>query len=286
MFVRYADNVLRDGKLAWNPGGEAVYGLTAPLFLAVVIPMRLVFPAAPALAAQASSLLCGFVFVLLLAALVKRCAEPDSAGRFVIALLVLCPTLLLDRMIVTHFLSGMDTTFALAALTAFLLLAVRAENKADRLRGRSCSALIGGVIVSRSPRPRRVLHWRAGRRRRVLPRRQRNAAIVDRGVDRGGSHRFSKCSVPGTSLARLFLCRSLPSASARMAHGSGRYIASSVSDNWPATLLGHADAVHASVGVSGRRRPPVVASVRPRSRRDCWRRRSCSSPSTSSAYNR
>ena len=33
MFQRYAHNLLAGHGIAWNPGGDAVYGLTAPLFL-------------------------------------------------------------------------------------------------------------------------------------------------------------------------------------------------------------------------------------------------------------
>ncbi|MDP6777923.1 MAG: hypothetical protein QGI83_14290, partial [Candidatus Latescibacteria bacterium] len=36
MFVRYADRLLADGRLAWNPGGESTYGPTSLLYLAVV----------------------------------------------------------------------------------------------------------------------------------------------------------------------------------------------------------------------------------------------------------
>src|SRR5262245_16582256 len=38
MFQRYAQNVVGDGRIAWNPGGEAAYGLTSPLFLIIAVP--------------------------------------------------------------------------------------------------------------------------------------------------------------------------------------------------------------------------------------------------------
>src|ERR1043166_3009783 len=75
MFARYADNLLAHGRIAWNPGGEPMYGLTSPLFLMVVTPLRTLFPGDPMRVVLLSSLLCGGVWLGLLFWLISRSIE-------------------------------------------------------------------------------------------------------------------------------------------------------------------------------------------------------------------
>jgi len=123
MSARYADNVLSAGKIAWNPGGEPTYGLTSPLTLLVHVPIRFLARSNPALSVVLQSLLCGTVFVVLLAVLVWRHVESGPLGRrFVLAFVFFALAISIPHM-QHHFSSGMDTMFALAYLTAYILLA-------------------------------------------------------------------------------------------------------------------------------------------------------------------
>ena len=123
MFVRYADNLLAEGKLAWNPGGEATYGLTSPLYLLVVVPFRLLAPGNAALAIVGSSLLSGAAFLALLVLLLATQTHASPLGRRALVLLGLFAVAVAMYHMLTHFVSGMDTLFALAYLTAYIVLA-------------------------------------------------------------------------------------------------------------------------------------------------------------------
>lgn len=140
MFVRYADNFLSTGVLAWNPGGEATYGLTSPLYLLVVLPIRLLAPGNAAFVAVTGSLVCGVAFLILLVILVGRHTDASPLGRGFLVLLVLF--VLAGAVFHTsqHFASGMDTMFAMAYLTAYILIA-----KDQEQRGTVGKALILGI---------------------------------------------------------------------------------------------------------------------------------------------
>ena len=89
IFVRYADNVLTYAGASWDPGGEVTYGLTSPLFLSIVLPIRILTPNNPAFTALLSSLLSGILFLGLLIALIGRYTYGGPTGRGVLALSLL-----------------------------------------------------------------------------------------------------------------------------------------------------------------------------------------------------
>jgi hypothetical protein len=127
MFVRYADNFIENGLLSWNPGGAPVYGLTSILFLAIVIPVRLVLPGDPSLAASVSSQLSGLVFVYLMLLLMLRIAHTQGVKPTLLILLAIFSLANGIHSVASHFVSGMDTMFVMAYLAAYVLLALRFE---------------------------------------------------------------------------------------------------------------------------------------------------------------
>jgi hypothetical protein len=151
MFVRYADNFLASGKVAWNPGGEPTYGLTSPLFLvAVVLPIRLLAPGNAALAIVASSLVCGLAFLVLLVVLVWRHSDAGPLGRRFLVLLILFALAAAIYHTSAHFASGMDTMFALAYLTAYILIA-KGHERSPSVRRAVLMGVWGGLAYFARP---------------------------------------------------------------------------------------------------------------------------------------
>ncbi len=123
MFQRYANNLLRGGGLAWNPHGPPTYGLTSLLFvLPGAIGRALLHNSAKA--AMTSSVAFGVTFVLLAFRLLDRAAAPAvaRAGKAALAL-----GLATSSSGYVHFVSGMDTTFAMSYVALLGLCGVRLE---------------------------------------------------------------------------------------------------------------------------------------------------------------
>ena len=150
MFVRYADRILSEGRLAWNPGGEPTYGPTSLLYLGVVLPLRALLPEAPALSAGLSSLVCGVAFIVLLVVLLRRTDGLGAAGRHVVVVMVLLILAASASSLASHFASGMDTAFALAYLTGYILLSLWAEGGTGK-PGVVAMGLVGGLAFSARP---------------------------------------------------------------------------------------------------------------------------------------
>jgi hypothetical protein len=138
MFVRYADNLLDSGSVSWNPGGPPTYGLTSMLYLVAVIPMRLLNPDNPSLAALFASFFDGAAFLALLIFLLYFFTDHRSPLGLITILL---PLVIMARVsfLSFHLISGMDTTFALAYLTLFLIVCKWSERSASY----SVAALMG-----------------------------------------------------------------------------------------------------------------------------------------------
>jgi len=145
MFVRYADNLRLHGMLAWNPGQAPAYGLTSVLYVAVVLPVRLLV-SSPVLAIMLSSAISGAAALILLLVLVRRQLQTtDSVARAAGAALVLVTLVAAREMLLAHALSGMDTLFAMAYLAAYFLLIKRAA--ARPTRGRIVAAGVWGGLA-------------------------------------------------------------------------------------------------------------------------------------------
>ena len=129
IFVRYAGNLIADARMTWNPGGETTYGITSSLFLGIVVPLRLFLPGQPALNAGLSSLLCGILSLALLALLFLRYTDAGRDVRRLLTVLAFCSLASSIYYLAGHFTGGMDTTFAAAFLTAYIIFARRCESK-------------------------------------------------------------------------------------------------------------------------------------------------------------
>lgn len=127
--VRYADHWIAERRLIWNAGEAPTYGVTGPLWLLIVTPLRTLLPGSPALVASLSSLACGIGATLLLGALVRTALPEGRARGLVSAVIVLASLAASAPDVATHFLSGMDTMFAVAYLSAYLLLLEWREGK-------------------------------------------------------------------------------------------------------------------------------------------------------------
>ena len=139
MFERYAYNLLREGRIAWNPGGEPTYGLTSPAFLAVVGPLVAILGERPAHVATLASALSGFLFLALLGLLVLRYTDAPRVPSWMALMLVTCCLAVSNTTF--HFGTGMDTTFSLAFATVHLIVAHCAARKPA-----ARTALVLGVV--------------------------------------------------------------------------------------------------------------------------------------------
>ncbi len=126
MFVRYVQNLFAEGRLAWNPGGPATYGMTTPLYAAVVAGVMLLLPNAdPTRIISLASLFSGAAFLAAAFALLWRTLPADSPRRQIVIGFIFVILASASGALSLHFVSGMDTTFALFMLTCYFIAAHR-----------------------------------------------------------------------------------------------------------------------------------------------------------------
>jgi hypothetical protein len=142
MFVRYADNFLAYGNVAWNPGGEAVYGTTSPLFLSVIILLRVAFGSNPLVILWFASIIGGLGFIVLFASLSERHTQLEPSSRDWVGALVFFSLAAPNTMLIQHLTTGMDTTLTLVYLTGFVWLYKYHERTQS-----NASALATGLIA-------------------------------------------------------------------------------------------------------------------------------------------
>ncbi len=130
MFARYADNFVASGGLVWNLEEVPTYGMTSVLYVGVQICVEVILKAtnlvpapSPSQVAFLSSALSGVVFLIFVAALIERSVTGSPAPKFVCACITLIGVYGGRTQLATHFESGMDTTFVMAYLAAYLLMA-------------------------------------------------------------------------------------------------------------------------------------------------------------------
>ncbi len=151
MFVRYADNILNTGEPSFNSGHEATYGLTSPSFLAMVLPLRVVFPHNPVLTMLFASSISAILFLILLVYLLHVTTGRENTlvkqGIFLVILLsILCDA----KNFSVHFSSGMDTMLALSFLTAYILVSIRYRESVT-LSSVLFTGILGGLAFSIRP---------------------------------------------------------------------------------------------------------------------------------------
>ncbi len=150
MFVRYATRLVHGGGIAWNPDRLATWGPTSLGFLAVVTAVRSVSqdPQSVAFAASFGS---GVLLLLLLFALTLRAASGPMSVRFVALALLLASVARCADSLGAHFRSGMDTTFAMAYLSAYLFSAHRLAEPPltpkNRIDAATLTGLVGGAAL-------------------------------------------------------------------------------------------------------------------------------------------
>jgi hypothetical protein len=149
MFIRYADNLLLRGKIAWNPDGAPTFGLTALLYLIVVTPIRLLTWTTPMLTLELSSLTGGVLFVVGLFVLVKDQFGKAVLRRAIIALVLFTLALSMDQL-AHHFVGGLDTPFAMAYITAYFLL-IRWHERSSSLASMLLAGVWGGLAFFARP---------------------------------------------------------------------------------------------------------------------------------------
>lgn len=143
MFVRYAGNLLAEGRMVWNPGGEPTWGATSLAFVVVVAASKVLGIADPLRALVASSLACGTALLVLLARLAR------TAGRGTIVF-VLAALAVQARPLAAHLVSGMDTIFGAAWLAGYLVLAYRMRGQETSARATALGC-VGGLALFARP---------------------------------------------------------------------------------------------------------------------------------------
>lgn len=143
---RYAHNLLHEGRLSWNPGEAPTYGLTAPAFLLLVVPLQALTGGQWALSAALASATGGVLFLAGLALLLRRSAAPPWAASAGLVLTLFC---LSTSPTPDHFAGGMDTTLALTWLTCVTLAALRFEADPTRRRALGLGGVAGLSFVFR-----------------------------------------------------------------------------------------------------------------------------------------
>ena len=122
LFFRYAENFREGGRWGWNPDGGASFGLTSNLYAVAVMFIRNFVFEDPAWVLWCTSALCGLGF---LGAVGHAAAhDPSVESRYrTWGLGALCIGAYLSREnLVAHLSSGMDTTFAMVFLGAWIWL--------------------------------------------------------------------------------------------------------------------------------------------------------------------
>lgn len=125
--VRYADHLLENGVYSWNVGEDPAFGITSVLHGGWVTLLRLVLGGSPAFLLLWGSLLLGLLALYLILRLLLHYS--DLNGRFywhALAFLALTVGFNAPQLSV-HFVSGMDTTLAMAYLALYLLVVKRFE---------------------------------------------------------------------------------------------------------------------------------------------------------------
>jgi hypothetical protein len=144
MFIHYADNLIATGRVSWNYHGDPTYGLTALLYLAVIVPLRLLLPDDPIAVAFLGSWLSGAAFLLALLALMYRVFQGRTVIGKVAILTVMVCLLNAHAEFQIHFASGMDTAFDLLYLTLYLFVS-EWRTRSGALRAALAAGLLGGL---------------------------------------------------------------------------------------------------------------------------------------------
>jgi hypothetical protein len=144
MFVRYAMHLIQGLGVSWNPDAVPTWGPTSLAYLLVVTPLQVLLGDVTR-AAGAASLISGLCWVALLVAL-ACCMFPRSlTGRLLAISIALAALSGMGNSLAMHLRSGMDTSFALAYLTGYIVLAHQVVQHPERQRGPVWAGILGGI---------------------------------------------------------------------------------------------------------------------------------------------
>jgi len=140
MFVRYANNWLATGTVAWNPGDRATYGPTSLGYLSVVTLLSALMNVGPYTLVQIASLSMGGLFLGSLVLMVAR--ESDAGSRPLMFLVITACLANGATFLAAQFMTGMDTTLAMCAVSLLVLLWRAAPAQSSITVG-----LVGGSLL-------------------------------------------------------------------------------------------------------------------------------------------
>ncbi len=124
MLSRYAHYLSATGRMEWNPGGQPTYGLTSPYyFLSVVMPVAAFVTHNPLVIPMLASVISGLLFFAAMALTLRFLLPGPVIFRHVAMALAAIALARNATDISIHFMSGMDTFFAMLYFTIFIALA-------------------------------------------------------------------------------------------------------------------------------------------------------------------
>jgi hypothetical protein len=143
MYIRYAVNLLHGFGIAWNPGGEHIYGCTSIPFLFIVAFFKLIFPAINSgnLLVYISALF-GLLSILTLPFVVYYYLENRLFKNIQLIIIIIFPLTFLHFAFIFHSARGMETTLAFFINIIFLLSLKLATNKDSNL-----AYILAGIIA-------------------------------------------------------------------------------------------------------------------------------------------
>jgi hypothetical protein len=140
MFVRYANNWLATGTVAWNPGDPPTYGPTSLGYLSVVTLLSALMHAGPYTLVQIASLGLGVLFLGSLVLMVVR--ESGACSRPLMFLVVAACLANGATFLAAQFMTGMDTTLAMCSVSLLMLLWRAVPTRSSIMVG-----LVGGSLL-------------------------------------------------------------------------------------------------------------------------------------------
>ncbi|MEM7533905.1 MAG: hypothetical protein AAF639_17095 [Chloroflexota bacterium] len=145
MFARYAHNVLHYGTVSWNPEGDPTFGLTSLLYLFVAVLPLYAFTENPATTMVLASYLSGCLFLILMACMTLQHFQAGPICKRLAAIAMLLLVTIPYYTVKTHFLTGMDTMFAMAYLTLYIIV-LKWHEKTVSPTSTILAGVVGGLM--------------------------------------------------------------------------------------------------------------------------------------------
>lgn len=126
MFIRYAKHILAGDGPAWNPGGEATYGITSLLHLFVITILRWTTSLSDGRLVILASAGSGVAAVIAMVVSAGRFSEAEGLRRnYLLWAGLLFPTVLIAGPFMYHSVTGMDTMLAVFMHSVLIFVTLR-----------------------------------------------------------------------------------------------------------------------------------------------------------------